>query len=241
MARDVGEGGGGRGAPTPEGREERARSFPSARRSRRRRERPLGIEDVARPVEEADDADARRRRRGLRAGRRGPARPGRSREGRRPGGALRRPCRRRSSRAGTRRGSRRVASAEPAAVTAKEMLRSEEPWAIAITLTPAAASDEKTRAAMPGVPAIPSPTTAITESPGRDGHVVDEARGQLLPKGLLERGHGPRRLGLGEREADGALRGGLEDRRDRQALGVDRAEGARGDARARPPSPSLPR
>jgi hypothetical protein len=39
------------------------------------------------------------------------------------------------------------------------MLRSDEPWAIARTLTPAFASDENAFAATPGVPAMPSPTT----------------------------------------------------------------------------------
>jgi hypothetical protein len=46
--------------------------------------------------------------------------------------------------------------------TTNEMLRSDEPCAMAITLTSAAASARNTRAAMPGVPAMPSPTTAIT-------------------------------------------------------------------------------
>ena len=41
-----------------------------------------------------------------------------------------------------------------------EMLRSEEPCAMARTLTPARASAPKKLAAIPGVPAIPSPTTA---------------------------------------------------------------------------------
>ena len=40
-----------------------------------------------------------------------------------------------------------------------EMLRSDDPCAIARMLTPAAASAPKTLAAMPGVPAMPSPTT----------------------------------------------------------------------------------
>ena len=39
---------------------------------------------------------------------------------------------------------------------------------MATTLTPAAASDENTRAATPGVPTMPSPTTATTAMPGRD-------------------------------------------------------------------------
>ena len=71
------------------------------------------------------------------------------------------------------------------------MFRSDEPWAMAMTLTPAPARDEKTRPAMPGVPAIPSPTTAITARPVPRRDVVDEPRGQLLPERLLERGHRP--------------------------------------------------
>ena len=47
------------------------------------------------------------------------------------------------------------------------MFRSEEPCAIATTLRPPASSAEKTRAAIPGVPAMPSPTTAITAIPLR--------------------------------------------------------------------------
>ncbi len=60
---------------------------------------------------------------------------------------------------------RRCASGACASETTKEMFSSEEPWAIATTLIPPAASAEKTRAAMPGVPAIPRPTTEIVESP----------------------------------------------------------------------------
>ena len=48
------------------------------------------------------------------------------------------------------------------------MLRSDDPCAIATTLTPAVASDENARAATPGVPTMPSPTTATTAMPGRD-------------------------------------------------------------------------
>ena len=47
------------------------------------------------------------------------------------------------------------------------MFRSDEPCAIATTLILPAASAENTRAAMPGVPAIPSPTTATTAMPVR--------------------------------------------------------------------------
>ena len=46
------------------------------------------------------------------------------------------------------------------------MFRSDDPWAIATTLMCADASAENTRAAMPGVPAMPSPTTASTAIPG---------------------------------------------------------------------------
>ena len=46
------------------------------------------------------------------------------------------------------------------------MFRSDEPCAMATTLMRPAASAVNTRAAMPGVPAMPSPTTAITAMPG---------------------------------------------------------------------------
>jgi hypothetical protein len=42
-------------------------------------------------------------------------------------------------------------------------LSSEDPCAIATTLSPALASAENTRDATPGVPTIPSPTTAMTD------------------------------------------------------------------------------
>ena len=47
------------------------------------------------------------------------------------------------------------------------MFRSDDPCAIATTLMPAVASAPKTRAEMPGVPTMPSPTTAMTAMPGR--------------------------------------------------------------------------
>ena len=61
--------------------------------------------------------------------------------------------------------TRRAASAASASSTTKEMLSSDEPCAIAITLIREAESAVKTRAATPGVPAIPRPTTAITATP----------------------------------------------------------------------------
>ena len=45
------------------------------------------------------------------------------------------------------------------------MLSSDDPCAMATTLIPPAASAEKTPAAMPGVPCMPSPTTAIVAMP----------------------------------------------------------------------------
>ena len=63
--------------------------------------------------------------------------------------------------------TRRAASVAWSVVTANEMLRSDEPCAIATTLMPPDESAEKTREAMPGAPAMPSPTTATTAMPGR--------------------------------------------------------------------------
>ena len=62
---------------------------------------------------------------------------------------------------------RRAASGTSASVTANEMFRSDDPCAIATTLIDPAASAENTRAATPGAPAMPSPTTAMTAMPGR--------------------------------------------------------------------------
>ena len=64
--------------------------------------------------------------------------------------------------------TRRAASAAWSASTAKEMFSSELPWAMAITLTWPSASDENTRAEMPGVPAMPLPTTATTATLPRE-------------------------------------------------------------------------
>ena len=61
----------------------------------------------------------------------------------------------------------RAASAASAALTANEMFRSDDPWAIATTLMLLDASAENTREAMPGAPAMPSPTTATTAMPLR--------------------------------------------------------------------------
>jgi hypothetical protein len=69
------------------------------------------------------------------------------------------------------------------------MLRSDEPCAIATTLMPPEESAEKTREAMPGAPAIPSPTTAMTPSRAR-GDVVDEASGQFVAERGAQALHG---------------------------------------------------
>ncbi len=82
-------------------------------------------------------------------------------------------------------------------VTANEMLRSDEPCAIATTLMPPVESAEKTRAAMPGAPAMPSPTTATTAMPGPRGHVVDEARVQFVAERRAQARDGPLGLALG--------------------------------------------
>ena len=47
------------------------------------------------------------------------------------------------------------------------MFSSDEPWAMATMLTLASASARNTRAAIPGCPAIPMPTTASVDSPAR--------------------------------------------------------------------------
>jgi hypothetical protein len=46
-----------------------------------------------------------------------------------------------------------------------EMLRSEAPWAIARTLMPALPRVPKKRPALPGMPAMSSPTTAMIAHP----------------------------------------------------------------------------
>src|SRR5215510_1843005 len=56
----------------------------------------------------------------------------------------------------------RTASAASCAATISEMLRSDEPCEMAITLTPDSPSAAKTLPAIPGVPCIRSPTTATT-------------------------------------------------------------------------------
>ena len=59
---------------------------------------------------------------------------------------------------------RRAASGASAESTTTEMFRSDDACAIATTLMPPVSSAVKTRAEMPRVPAMPSPTTATTES-----------------------------------------------------------------------------
>src|SRR5206468_3373540 len=51
--------------------------------------------------------------------------------------------------------------------TTSDRFSSDDPWAVAITLIPASARAEKTRAAMPGVSAMPSPTTTSVARPVR--------------------------------------------------------------------------
>ena len=229
MRGDPAEGLGRRGRPAAELRRgARPRPCPRPGASSRRRETPARVEDVAGAVEGGHDADApvaragRHRRRG-----RGP--PARSRGAPRRCGA-RAAGRRRSSRAGTRRGRAAPPPPPAASSTTKEMLSSEEPWAMAMTLTRPEARAEKTRAATPGVPAIPRPTTAITATPRRELTPSTRPAADLVAEGALEGGDGAVGLRPGQGEADRALRGGLEDRRDRDPCRVDGGEGARGHA-----------
>ena len=78
------------------------------------------------------------------------------------------------------------------AVTANEMLRSDEPCAIATTLMPPAASAENTRAATPGAPTMPSPTTATTAMPAR---AVTLSMRPLASSSRNARAHGARPRG----------------------------------------------
>ena len=124
----------------------------------------------------------------------------------------------------------RAASAASSAVTTNEMLRSDEPWAMATMLTPLVSSAVKTRAAMPGRAGHAVADHGNHRQPGPRGDAVDGAGGDLGGEGLAQAGHGAIGLRFRHGEADRAFRRGLEDRRHRQPLGVDRGEGARGDA-----------
>ena len=101
---------------------------------------------------------------------------------------------------------------------------------MATTLMLAAASAEKTRAAMPGAPAMPSPTTATTAMPRRAVMLSIRPLGELVAERRPQAGDGAIGLAFRQREADRALGRRLEDRGDRELLGVDRDERARGDA-----------
>ena len=89
--------------------------------------------------------------------------------------------------------TRRAASAAWASSTTNEMLSSDEPCAMAMTLTRPEARAEKTRAATPGVPAIPRPTTAITATPRRAVTPSTRPAASLLAEGPLEGGRPPGR------------------------------------------------
>ena len=65
---------------------------------------------------------------------------------------------------------------------------------------------------------------------GPPGHGVDEARGKLVAKRLAERGHRLGCVGVGEGESDGALGRGLEDGGNREPFGVHGAKRAGRDA-----------
>ena len=119
----------------------------------------------------------------------------------------------------------------PSPSTTTEMLSSEEPCAIATTLILPAASAEKTPAAMPGVPCMPSPTTAIVAMPGSSSTPSISPRADLRLELALEALARVGRRGLGHAEADRMLRRGLRDERDRDLAAVQRGEGPRGDAR----------
>ena len=142
------------------------------------------------------------------------ARSGRSPAAPRPCARAGSPRRRRSGRAGRRRGSGAGPPPPRRGSTTTEMFSSEEPWAMATTLMPPAASAEKTPAAMPGVPCMPRPTTAIVAMPGSPPRRRSRARA-ISPRNsrsrLLARLGGER---LGDAEADRVLRRGLGDQRD---------------------------
>ena len=125
---------------------------------------------------------------------------------------------------------RRCASPACRASTTTEMLSSELPCAMATTLILAAASAEKTPAAMPGVPCMPRPTTAtvampvLTSTPSISPRPISPAnsRSRLSRASVAE--------GLGHAEADRMLGRRLRDQRDRDLPRVQRVEGAGRDA-----------
>ena len=195
------------------------------------------LEDVAGAIEQADDAHRRLCRSARRSDRRARGRRGRSRAARRrcaasaaaPSAADLRELKRRVDAA--RRLGGIVAVDDERDVALGRSLRDRD------DVDAAAASAENTRAAMPGVPAMPSPTTATHRHarPRRDA--VDEAAGELVAERLPEARDRAVGLGLRQREADRALGRGLEDRRDREPLGVDRRRTCARRCRARRPCP----
>ena len=92
-----------------------------------------------------------------------------------------------------------------------EMFRSDAPCAIARTLTAAFDSALNTFAAAPGVPAMPSPTTARMLQSVGDRDLLDLAVAQLGFERLADDPLGQRRLRSRHREADRMLRAGLRD------------------------------
>ena len=163
------------------------------------RDRPARVEHVARAVEQPDDAHAAALRRTAIAST--SARPTRPKPSSTTsvcgasGGAAAADLVELERGVDPPRGLRRL---RPRATT-NEMLRSDEPCAIAITLSPLRASAVNTRAAMPGVPAMPSPTTAITATPGRAATPSMRPRASSSRNARPQRRH--RAVGLRSRTA----------------------------------------
>ena len=142
----------------------------------------------------------------------------------------RRPRRRRSSRAGRPRAPRAGRRPRPWPPTTNEMFSSDEPCAMATMLISASASAEKTRAAIPGCPAMPRPDhrhrrQARLRPRRRRSRRARSGRG--TPR--VRRSRARRAAALGHREADRLLRRRLRDERDADPLAVQRLEGARRD------------
>ena len=90
--------------------------------------------------------------------------------------------------------------------TTREMLYSEEPWAMAMMLTFSRPRAVKVRPATPGMPRMFSPTTATMATSGLRGDVLDGLLGDFWGKGVTQGFDGALLVRAVDYEADVVLR-----------------------------------
>ena len=209
-------------------------SFFCARSSRRRRN-PARLEDVSRPVEQADDADRRLRSADRRSGRPARGRPARTRAARRRSRVVARP-------------PPPIFDSWKAAWTHRAVggivaVDGKRDVPLRRSLCDRDDVDLRRGERREDARGDPRRSRHAVADHGEHRHarlrrdVIDQAAGDLAAEHLLDALDGAVRLGFRQGEADRALGRRLEDRRHGEPLGFDRRERARGDPRGRPPCP----